>query len=143
MWSPQRPTQLQEVHECEWMKKITYTFMFDMSYMLLCQKPLSMLLFKPSNNNLHVKSIFLQCVCVRVCIMLFSALRKDHIIVQIYFLFFNMLINVFEYNWFTLFYVYYFVHLKTLFLEMRSIASLDYQRGLSHKQWIKISESRL
>lgn len=63
---------------------------------------------------------------IYIC-LLFSALRKKHIIVvKIYFIFFNMLINVFQYSWFALFYVYYFMHLKTLFLEVRSIASLDY-----------------
>lgn len=48
-----------------------------------------------------------------------------------------MLINIFQHNWFTLFYVFNFMYLKTLFLEVRAITSLDYQRGLSHKKWIK------
>lgn len=38
-----------------------------MSYMLLCQKPPSML-FKPRNNNLHIKSI--SAYYVSICIYL-------------------------------------------------------------------------
>lgn len=54
-----------------------------------------------------------------------------------------MLINVFQYNWFVLFHVYYFMHFKTLFLEVRSIASVDYQRGLLHKLMDKIPDLEL
>lgn len=52
-----------------------------------------------------------------------------------------MLRTLFQYDWLTLFYVFSFMPLKALFLEVKSVASLDYQRSFSHThKMAKISE---